>query len=155
MRARKYTDEELTIAVQESRSWSQVLKRIGLKAGGGSYDHVKLIAERLELDSSHFTGKGWNVGMVFRPGKHYSLDEILVENSTYGSHKLRLRLIKEGVFEAKCSKCCGTVWQGEPIPLELDHINGVNDDHRIDNLRLLCPNCHAQTSTYCGKNKKH
>lgn len=154
MRTRKYTDQQLAEAIRTSRSWSQVLTKIGLKAGGGSYTHVKKLADKLELDTSHFTGKGWNVGMAFRPGRHYSLSEILVENSTYQSHKLRLRLIKEGIFRAQCNLCKRVTWLKHPVPLELDHINGINDDHRIGNLRLLCPNCHAQTETYCGKNHK-
>lgn len=80
------------------------------------------------------------------------LDEILVYPSTYQSNKLRIRLIKEKVFEPYCFVCERDTWLGNPIPLELDHINGDNSDNRLQNLRFLCPNCHAQTQNYRGKN---
>ena len=88
------------------------------------------------------------------------LDLILTINSNFQSNKLRKRLINEGYLEPVCSSCSLTEWQGVPIPLELDHINGTNTDNRLMNLRLLCPNCHALTSNYRGKNwgkatKKH
>lgn len=70
----------------------------------------------------------------------------------YQSNKLRIRLIKEGIKKAKCENCKNYEWMGYPISLELDHVNGDNKDHRIENLRILCPNCHAQTDTYRGKN---
>jgi 5-methylcytosine-specific restriction endonuclease McrA len=68
---------------------------------------------------------------------------------------LKSRLLKEKLIEYKCVKCGNTgEWQGEPLSLQLDHINGNNKDHRLENLRLLCPNCHSQTKTYSGKNSK-
>ena len=70
----------------------------------------------------------------------------------YQSNKIRIRLIEEGVKEAKCECCNNTEWLGKPISLEVDHINGNSTDHRLDNLKILCPNCHAQTDTYRGKN---
>lgn len=71
----------------------------------------------------------------------------------YQSNKLRIRLLKEEVFEHRCNKCKNTEWLDEPIPLELEHIDGNSSNHKIENLELLCPNCHAKTSTYRGKNK--
>lgn len=65
---------------------------------------------------------------------------------------LKRRLLEEGVKTARCEGCGGDEWRGAPIPLELDHINGDRRDHRLENLRLLCPNCHAQTPTYRGRN---
>lgn len=70
----------------------------------------------------------------------------------YQSNKLRIRLIQEGVKLYKCECCENKEWMGKPISLEVDHINGISNDHRLENLRLLCPNCHAQTETYRGKN---
>ena len=81
--------------------------------------------------------------------------KILVENSTYANiSRLKIRLINEGRLEYKCA-CCGNIgeWQGQKLTLQLDHINGKNNDHRIENLRFLCPNCHSITETYAGKNK--
>ena len=72
----------------------------------------------------------------------------------YQSNKIRIRLIEEGIKEAKCECCNNTEWLGKPISLEVDHINGDSKDHRLNNLKILCPNCHAQTETYRGKNIK-
>jgi Zn finger protein HypA/HybF involved in hydrogenase expression len=77
---------------------------------------------------------------------------LLVRGAPITTAQLRRRLIEEGVLEARCSRCGLSEWQGQPIPLELDHINGDRRDNRLVNLRLLCPNCHALTDTYCGRN---
>src|SRR5690606_13629811 len=79
--------------------------------------------------------------------------EELLTNKRTNSHRLRKRLISEGLFEARCNKCERTEWNGLPIPLELEHIDGNNGNNLLENLKLLCPNCHAQTETYRGKNK--
>lgn len=150
---RKYTDLEFAEAVKKARSWSQVLTFIGLKAGGGSYDHIKKLANKLDLDTNHFLGQGWNVGLKFVPSPPRSLEEILTVNSTYGSNKLRLRLIREGIKKHKCEICKRKTWCKKKIPLQLDHINGIRTDNRLENLRIICPNCHSQTPTWCGKNK--
>ena len=73
---------------------------------------------------------------------------------SFQSNPLRKKLIREGIKEHKCESCNLTEWLGNKIPLELDHINGINNDHRLENLRLLCPNCHTLTPTYKGKNIK-
>jgi hypothetical protein len=83
------------------------------------------------------------------------MKEILVENSNYtNTNNLRKRLIREGYFKYECCNCKLSEWMGEPMRLELEHINGINTDNRIENLKILCPNCHSLTDTYCGKNKK-
>jgi hypothetical protein len=71
-----------------------------------------------------------------------------------GSAALRVRLINAGLKQRECEMCGRSEWNGEPIPLELDHINGDHTDNRLENLRILCPNCHAITETWCGRNKK-
>lgn len=83
------------------------------------------------------------------------MKDILVENSTYtNTSSLRGRLIKEGLKENKCELCNIENWCGKPLSFHLDHINGDNMDNRIENLRILCPNCHSQTDTYCSNNMK-
>ena len=82
------------------------------------------------------------------------MKEILKEDSIYQSYKLAKRLIKEGIKEYKCECCNLSKWQNKPIPLELHHINGIHSDNRLENLQLLCPNCHALTDSYRGKNIK-
>ena len=81
------------------------------------------------------------------------MSEILIENSTYKSTtSLKSRLIKEGIKEVKCECCGNKEWQGKPIPLELHHIDGNHSNLKLENLQLLCPNCHALTDNYKGKN---
>lgn len=83
------------------------------------------------------------------------LDEILRgEHPTYQTHKLRLRLFKAGLKERKCEICTTSHWNGQQLSLILDHINGINDDHRLENLRIVCPNCDSLLPTFCGRNKK-
>ena len=100
------------------------------------------------------TGQAWNQGDRFRPVQPARpLSEVLVKNSTWvNSNNLRKRLLKEGLKEHKCECCGNSEWMGKPIALELHHVNGIKDDLRIENLQILCPNCHAFTDNYRGKN---
>ena len=151
---RKWTDEQFIEAVNNSLSYAQVIEKLGLKVAGSNYDTVKRKIKELNLDISHMTGKAWNQGERFHkliPPRN--LSEVLVEHSTWvNSNNLRKRLIKEGLKEYKCECCNRTEWLGKPIKLELHHINGIKDDLRIENLQILCPNCHAYTDNYRGKN---
>jgi len=154
MSKRKWTDEQFVQAVKESLSYAEVIRKLGLKVAGSNYDTVKRKIKELHLDTSHMTGQVWNVGEHFRTIKPARpLSEILVLHSTFtNTNTLRKRLIKEGLKEYKC-ECCGrTEWMGKPISLELHHINGIKDDLRLENLQILCPNCHAFTDNYRGKN---
>jgi hypothetical protein len=150
---RKYADEHLIQAVPKARSIAQVLLLIGLRPAGGNYKTVKYRIRQLGLDTSHFGGQAWLKGTKVRTRRPIPLQELLVDGSRYQSFKLKRRLIEEGLKEARCESCGLLGWNGEPLPLELDHINGRNDDNRLMNLRILCPNCHALTSTYRGRNK--
>ena len=154
MSKRKWTDEQFIEAVKSSFSYAEVIKKIGLKPAGSNYDTVKRKISELKLDTSHMTGKVWNQGERYRPiKKSRPLSEVLVEHSTWvNTNDLRKRLLKEGVKEYKCECCGNTEWMGEPIALELHHINGVKDDLRIENLQILCPNCHAFIDNYRGRN---
>ena len=148
----KVTDREFINIVKNSRSIRQILQEMGLKGVGGNYKTAKRRIERLDIDTSHLLGAGWNLGGNQNWNKK-PLDKILVENSTYTNvNCLRKRLINENVLKGKCNNCGRVKWMGEKIPLELEHKNGKVFDHRIENLELLCPNCLALTKTYRGKN---
>lgn len=147
---RKWTDDDLREAVPFSDSVADVLRKLGLVPAGGNYRTIQDKIIELGLDTSHFKGQGWNNGKSFGPKKN--VQEYLKENFTCSSSWLRKRLIKEGLKEERCEGCKLDSWRGGVIPLELDHINGDNKDNRIENLRVLCPNCHALTDTYRGKN---
>lgn len=147
-----YSENDLRKAVKESFSIRQVLNKLGLKEAGGNYETTKRRIKNLNIDTSHFTGQLWSKGKTFSPKR--KIDYYFKENIVVQSFRLRNRLISEGIKQHKC-ECCGiTEWMGQPTPIELDHINGKHHDNRLENLRLLCPNCHAQTDTYRGKNKK-
>lgn len=143
-----WSDEQLINAVKNSTSLRECLKFLGLKYSGSQSNRIKKIAQSLRVDMSHFIR--YKLPLI----KQRNLKEILTVNQKISTYHLKLRLIKEEVFEHKCYKCGLKEWDGKPIPIELEHKNGIRTDFRIENLTILCPNCHAQTPTYRGKNKK-
>ncbi|HKS29594.1 MAG TPA: HNH endonuclease signature motif containing protein [Pyrinomonadaceae bacterium] len=151
MKLRKYTVEKLAEAVKKSTSLAQVLRKLGVAPYGGNYVVLKKAIKHFSLDDSHFTGQAWNKNQTFSPKQ--PLERYLNNEIQIASFKLKRRLLSEGILTAKCSNCNRRTWLGKPIPLELDHINGDHFDNRLNNLRLLCPNCHALTPTYRGKNR--
>ena len=153
MKKNQRTREDYEKAIKSSHSIAEALRKLGVIDRGGNYRIIKIAAEKYGIDTSHFTGRGWNAGMKFGPKPKEKLEEILVQHSNYQSYKLKNRLLYEGLKEHKCEGCQRTEWEGEPIPLELHHINGDNTDNRIENLQLLCPNCHALTDNYRGRKK--
>lgn len=156
---RKWTDEQLIEAVKTSQSYSQILEKLGLKLCGGTHANIKLHIKKLGLNTDHFSSSGWCTG------KHHErlisfvkipTEKILVKDSTYTcTNTLKKRLFKEGLLDEKCSGCgLGPAWQGKFISLQLDHIDGDRCNNQIENLRILCPNCHSQTESFAGKGKK-
>lgn len=151
----KHTKESLEQVIKESSSISEVCRKLGIIAAGGNYKTIQNKITKYNIDISHFTGKGWNTGDRYRKVvSPMSLDKILIKGSVYKSHNLKKRLIQDGLKTETC-ECCGlSQWMEQPIKLELHHINGDSNDNRLDNLQILCPNCHAMTDNYRGKNVK-
>lgn len=149
----KHSKEVLQEVVFTSKSIAEVCRKLDIVPAGGNYKTLKNKFIQFEIDTSHFTGKGWNVGLKFQPKPAKSLEEILQPNTTYPTFKLKNRLLREGVKKYYCEQCSRKTWLKKPIPLELHHTNGDIFDNRLDNLQLLCPNCHALTPNHRGKNK--
>ena len=151
--------EELKKAVASSTAMSEVFEKMGFnKYGGGNYRQFKTWVKKYELDISHFTGQAHRKGKQLSARNKYAIKEILIKDSPYqgSSSSLKKRLIKEGILENKCYECGLIEWRGKKLVNQLEHMNGDSSDHRIENLTMLCPNCHSQTSTYCrgqAKNK--
>ena len=146
-KSRTWTDDQLRVAAEDSISIAGVLRKLGLRPVGGNYKSINAHILRMAVDITHFTGQGHNRKSW---GKSIPLEEILVENSTYtNTGRLKKRLIEAGLLVYVCKLCDLSTWQEKCLTLHLDHVNGINTDHRLDNLRLLCPNCHSQTETYC------
>lgn len=143
----KYTRERLEEAVQASTSVSQVLRYLGVAVSGGMHRHIKQKIAQFDISTEHFTGKGWARG--FTSNQKRSPDDILVQIETpyrAKTYHLRRALLEIG-RSYQCQACgLGPVWNGQPLILEIDHINGSWRDCRRENLRFLCPNCHAQAS---------
>ncbi len=153
MNHRRYTDAMLKQAVERSFTMRGVLQELGLKPVGGNYETVAKRIRELGLDTSHFLGSGHLKGKSHHH-KTRPLARILVHLKLENTWRLRNRLIREGFKEYRCERCGNTEWMGEPIPLELHHQDGDRRNNRLENLTLLCPNCHASTKNYRGSKKK-
>lgn len=156
MRNWKIEKDVFINAVKNNYSIASTIRELGLFVGGANYKMVKMRIKEWKLDTSHWTGQAHNKGKNHNYGKRIPLEEILIVDSTYATtSNLKARLLKEGLLNYKCSECeIIDQWNGKFISLHLDHINGANDDNRLENLRLLCPNCHSQTDTFAGKRLK-
>lgn len=152
---RSWTDAQLRTAVKSSHSVRSVIQALGLVPAGGNYRQVTKRISDLQLSTKHFTGRGWLRGKIrpFQVGKR--LDDLLKRNSPYQSFKLKKRLFAAGYKKPLCELCgwAAKALDGR-IPVELDHINGNPSDNRLQNLRILCPNCHSLQATHRGRNRK-
>lgn len=147
MKLRNISKEVLQRAVDKSDSYSKILKNLGLSRTGGNHPLLYKKLNEFSIGTDHFQKK------VINGSRKFNLEDVLVENSPFlSSHHLKLRLIKERVLENKCNICgLEPAWQGKKLSLQLHHINGKRSDCRRKNLELLCPNCHTQTKSFCGK----
>jgi len=141
MKLYKYTEEELRAAVKENKSIRQVLLVLGVDAFGGNYETFKRAVKHFDIDTSHFMGQAANKGRNFGPKR--PIEAYLDNSHAIASAHLRNRLLREKIRLWKCEKCKLENWFKEQIPLELHHVNKDNKDNRLDNLKILCPNCHT------------
>ena len=157
MKTKSWTENQLRVAALNSKSVRQIIFKLHLIPAGGNYTQIQKYLKFYKINTKHFTGKAWNKGMKGIGAPRIPLDEILKKDTEFQSYKLKKRLFSAKLKKPKC-ELCG--WSKKSIdgriPLELDHINGNSRDNRIENLRILCPNCHSQTEHFAGKNiKKH
>ena len=146
-----YTKEVLSKICAESYSYRQCLEKMNIVAAGGNYACLKKHIELHDIDISHFTLQGWTRGKTFGPKR--PIEDYLSNKASIQSWKLKNRLIKENIIERKCNNCNKKTWLNKPIPIELHHKDGNHLNNELLNLELLCPNCHALTDNYRGKNK--
>lgn len=149
----RYSDDELRSAVAASLSWAETLRRLGYCPTGGNAKTLKRKVARLEIPVDHFDPYAATRGR--RTNRRRPLDEVLVKDSTYSRSALKQRLYEAGLKQRICELCGqGETWNGRQISLIIDHINGVRDDNRLENLRIICPNCAAGLDTHCGRKNR-
>lgn len=143
-------EQDVCDAIKQCNNINQVCKILHLDAQTNNYKRIRAIIKKYNLDISHFLIDY----QERKKAKTYTKDEIFVENSpVVQTYKIRNYLFKFDLKDKICECCGGVEWMGKEIPLQVHHINGNHMDNRIENLQILCPNCHAQTETYCGKNR--
>ena len=149
----RYTDAELRQAVAASRSWAETLRRLGYCPTGGNWQTLKKRVAGLAISTEHFDPHA--AARERGRNRRIPLDRILVVGSTYSRSCLKRRLYESGLKRRRCELCGQSeLWRGRKIGLILDHINGVRDDNRLENLRIVCPNCAAALDTHCGRKNR-
>ena len=144
-------DDKFTELVKNSLGIGMVLNYFGLENKGRNHHIVKNRIKELQIDTSHFNP----LHRKKDPKYIISIDEILVKDCKHSTKTVKEKIIKANILKRECYECGNVgVWNNKKLVLQLDHINGINNDNRLENLRLLCPNCHSQTNTFAGKNNK-
>lgn len=156
---RKYTKDVLEPFVKKSINYADLLRNLGVQAQAANYTNIKKRINEYGIDVSHFKTAGEIISERNKNRKNHFLRkdtvDYLTEKSSIDNQSLKRRLFNENFKQPVCEECGQDEnWRGKKFSLILDHINGVNDDNRIENLRILCPNCNAALDTHCSKNRK-
>lgn len=151
--ASKYTKDILEEIVSNSVSIKNVIEKLGLSYTGGNHAHIKSVIQNSDIDTSHFLGQGWNKG---KKSKNRKTPEeylkIYDKSKGVNTDSIKKKLFRDGIKEERC-ECCGlSEWQNEKIPLELHHIDGNRWNNVLNNLKILCSNCHSLTTNYSKNN---
>ena len=137
--------ERIKEIIPQCINFTEVLKMLGIPRQGNNSNTLKRLLDENNIDYSHFTGRA----RVYN-NTSTSINEYLSNRVKITSGKLRIKLLTEGLKENKCEICGITKWLGKPIVCQLHHIDGNNQNNNLENLQILCPNCHSQTENYCG-----
>jgi hypothetical protein len=151
----RYSEQEARDAVASSRCYAEALRKLGLRPAGGNHRLFRRYVDQVwRIPTDHFDPESIRLAGVRRQGPP-PLEHVLVEGSSYPRGTLKQRLYAEGLKQRSCEICGqGEVWRGSRMSLILDHINGVPDDNRLENLRMVCPNCAATLDTHCGRKNR-
>lgn len=150
--SRTWTDAQFLQAAEAATSIADALRRLGLCARGGHHRSFQRHAKRLGVSLDRYNLTSNQRGGLVPFAKTFTDEEVFAVNSPLKGN-LRRRVLEAGFLPNRCAECDNTgTHNGKPLVLQLDHINGVRTDNRRENLRFLCPNCHSQTATYCGRN---
>lgn len=146
-----FSEADLRAAIEQSVSWADVLRFLGYKVKGANYRTLQRYARRWGIATDHFDPNA--ARRRANRARRIPLEEVLVEGSAYSRGKVKARLLAAGLKQPACEMCGqDEFWNGNRMSLVLDHINGVANDHRLENLRMVCPNCAATLDTHCGRN---
>jgi len=149
---KKYTKEMLESVVKNCTSWRQLIRHFKLKETGGNYSNLQNRCKEFGIDTSHFTGQGWNKYGHPNFGNNIDVNKTLIlRKKKRSSSKTKELVLNHKLKPYKCEICGITEWLDNPITLQLHHINGNPLDDRLENLQILCPNCHSQTDSYCKR----
>lgn len=143
-----WNKEQIEIAVKNNYCYADVLRELNIPVAGRNSDTLKRKIKEFDISTQHFTFQAKS-----KYKEKVAIENYLTTNSHIKSYFLKQRLLKAKLKENKCEICGLSEWRGQPLAIQLHHINGDNTDNRIENLQMLCPNCHSQTESYCGSSK--